>query len=891
MSDINSNFIPNPNQSNSSTHHGTPNKKKRNELHDASDARFQSPHHISSIISGTNTANLTALGSPEINNFMSVFMSPMTAQYHPNVPDSKDWTPGIQHKLANEGFLTFPDAVTPGAMTRTSLSNLRPGASTSLSTSSILGSGLGSAGAGSSSLLLGHHHGHGSATDPSFQSPLFPDLLDSSSSGSGLNPDLMLFPHPAGSLLPSNSSSAGSSIGGELLMDNHFAQNSQALKNRLNKRKNASSESLTGLHLSSLEQQSEGSSLFTQATGLQAISTVHNVKSPRRISKANNNSKASSQPISMIGIADVAQEHSQMSTSSDISGIAAITAAAFSLPPSQTHMALSNESSPDGPATVGLSSASKNKSKTQSAGRAKDKQQQRAIMQMEVDDRGDTKRIQSDDRDEEDNEDEVSQHQQQQLQWMATGMARSFMSPEMRELTMRTTPQSVSASGGRGFNNPNPNNSSGNNAGHNVMVNALGLVVCNCKKSKCLKMYCDCFRLSEYCKQGCNCVECCNIEKFDAMRLAARKSIQDRNPEAFKPRVQEAKNEHLTGCHCRKSACLKKYCECYTGKVPCSNRCRCVDCQNLPTLYMKQPPVTTAAAHIQQIQQQQQQPHSSTDRTSEGKYVASSAFGNTSGNHLAHSSTTVHSLPSTTSLSINNIMHVASNSSSMGFDKDNTTSPSAAVAVLQTLSAGKAPQPSLLQLRSSAAESSLEHQPVQLFPDGAEEEEDGETDTARSGTHNQLSIHNEALRIDIPRQSSGSGGKLPDSGAMSSVPTSALASALMSSYQHAQNAGMITNPNTNSHQTHINNGSLYSSFSAPQSPVRTLSQNNNNNHNSGVNSNLNYSLSAVASPPKLLELAEWCEERQTSREIVFPLPSSLAAEFEAGAEKNEFEHR
>lgn len=33
MSDSNSNFNPNSNQSNSSTHHGTPNKKKRNELH------------------------------------------------------------------------------------------------------------------------------------------------------------------------------------------------------------------------------------------------------------------------------------------------------------------------------------------------------------------------------------------------------------------------------------------------------------------------------------------------------------------------------------------------------------------------------------------------------------------------------------------------------------------------------------------------------------------------------------------------------------------------------------------------------------------------------------------------------------------------------------------
>ena len=41
-----------------------------------------------------------------------------------------------------------------------------------------------------------------------------------------------------------------------------------------------------------------------------------------------------------------------------------------------------------------------------------------------------------------------------------------------------------------------------------------------------------------------------------------------------------AEQEHLTGCHCKRSACLKKYCECYTAQVACSDRCRCIDCRN-----------------------------------------------------------------------------------------------------------------------------------------------------------------------------------------------------------------------------------------------------------------------------------------------------------------------
>lgn len=35
-------------------------------------------------------------------------------------------------------------------------------------------------------------------------------------------------------------------------------------------------------------------------------------------------------------------------------------------------------------------------------------------------------------------------------------------------------------------------------------------IQCNCKKSRCLKLYCDCFRMEKYC-DGCNCIECANI--------------------------------------------------------------------------------------------------------------------------------------------------------------------------------------------------------------------------------------------------------------------------------------------------------------------------------------------------------------------------------------------
>lgn len=111
-------------------------------------------------------------------------------------------------------------------------------------------------------------------------------------------------------------------------------------------------------------------------------------------------------------------------------------------------------------------------------------------------------------------------------------------------------------------------------------------VTCNCKKSRCLKLYCDCFRYEFYCDPTCNCVDCANIERFEEERIAARQACLERNQDAFKPRlIKSGVKPELAGCHCKKSACLKKYCECFTAIIPCTDRCVCTDCKNTLPLY------------------------------------------------------------------------------------------------------------------------------------------------------------------------------------------------------------------------------------------------------------------------------------------------------------------
>ncbi|KAK2637777.1 hypothetical protein Ddye_025572 [Dipteronia dyeriana] len=119
---------------------------------------------------------------------------------------------------------------------------------------------------------------------------------------------------------------------------------------------------------------------------------------------------------------------------------------------------------------------------------------------------------------------------------------------------------------------------------------------CNCKRSKCLKLYCECFAAGLYCVEPCSCLDCFNKPMHEDTVLETRRLIESRNPLAFAPKVirsadsatefgdetnkTPASARHKRGCNCRRSSCLKKYCECFQGGVGCSVSCRCEGCQN-----------------------------------------------------------------------------------------------------------------------------------------------------------------------------------------------------------------------------------------------------------------------------------------------------------------------
>ncbi|XP_033979294.1 protein lin-54 homolog isoform X1 [Trematomus bernacchii] len=131
---------------------------------------------------------------------------------------------------------------------------------------------------------------------------------------------------------------------------------------------------------------------------------------------------------------------------------------------------------------------------------------------------------------------------------------------------------------------------------------------CNCTKSQCLKLYCDCFANGEFCS-NCNCNNCFNNLEHETERLKAIKTCLDRNPEAFKPKIGKGKEgesdrRHSKGCNCKRSGCLKNYCECYEAKIMCSSICKCIGCKNFEESPERKTLMHLADAADMRVQQQ-----------------------------------------------------------------------------------------------------------------------------------------------------------------------------------------------------------------------------------------------------------------------------------------------
>lgn len=108
---------------------------------------------------------------------------------------------------------------------------------------------------------------------------------------------------------------------------------------------------------------------------------------------------------------------------------------------------------------------------------------------------------------------------------------------------------------------------------------------CTCKKTKCLKLYCECFANGGVCGPKCKCLDCHNKAELQDLRELIMQETLEKNPLAFTSKYKKTKDKsaeklHSRGCNCKKTGCVKNYCECFTEGLGCSKICKCSNCKN-----------------------------------------------------------------------------------------------------------------------------------------------------------------------------------------------------------------------------------------------------------------------------------------------------------------------
>ncbi|KAL7534816.1 hypothetical protein ACHAXR_008392 [Thalassiosira sp. AJA248-18] len=125
--------------------------------------------------------------------------------------------------------------------------------------------------------------------------------------------------------------------------------------------------------------------------------------------------------------------------------------------------------------------------------------------------------------------------------------------------------------------------------------------MCKCVKSKCLKLYCECYSQGITCNEDCVCIDCKNTKEqagggkseendndnmVDTTATTTGSETMAVDKSSHEPRRGSDRSSDLlkskkNGCACKNSKCLKKYCVCFNAGVECGvGRCKCINCKN-----------------------------------------------------------------------------------------------------------------------------------------------------------------------------------------------------------------------------------------------------------------------------------------------------------------------
>ncbi|CAD8115761.1 unnamed protein product [Paramecium sonneborni] len=103
---------------------------------------------------------------------------------------------------------------------------------------------------------------------------------------------------------------------------------------------------------------------------------------------------------------------------------------------------------------------------------------------------------------------------------------------------------------------------------------------CHCSKTNCLQLYCSCFHNRRQCTQECRCFDCYNDGEHQDEVLKAVEQIKIKEQRASHHDLDSFDTKQFWGCKCKKTKCLKGYCECFVRNKKCNSHCQCSDCQN-----------------------------------------------------------------------------------------------------------------------------------------------------------------------------------------------------------------------------------------------------------------------------------------------------------------------